>query len=158
MLGADIIGSLLPRLRNESHRHRTLLVEPYAKRQRRCRNRRRPTQSRSRQQYPLVRSQTREDRRSSWTARRYGNLPAVSTSRRRARQAPGPACRRGARSRRRRTTACGAAESNAPGARGLGPAARERPPSPEPVEEPPDVVDQEISGVVGGPMAPAVEL
>jgi hypothetical protein len=28
---ADIIGSLLPRLRNESHLHRTLWIEPYAK-------------------------------------------------------------------------------------------------------------------------------
>src|SRR5215218_3853538 len=60
--GADIISSLLPRLRNESEIHRALLIEAYRKgQQRRCRNRRRPTRSRLRQRRQWVPpSRTRE--------------------------------------------------------------------------------------------------
>jgi len=43
------IGSRIPNLRDESHAQRPFRIEPNRKRQRRCRDRRRPTQCRWRQ-------------------------------------------------------------------------------------------------------------
>jgi len=52
--GADIISSLLPRLRNESQFHRPFRVEAHAEGERRCPNRRSPTRCRLRQRRLLV--------------------------------------------------------------------------------------------------------